>query len=530
VLRRGGTNEHFWNRGVLASHYLRRDSGAEVLIIGSAAGQETKAALLYNPTRVDGIELVGAVVELGKTEYAQYIGNIFNDPRVTNRVGEGRSYLRGSDAKYDIIQIFSNHTSSNIATGVGATTPLYLQTAEAYGEYFSRLKDAGILHVNHHFYPRMVTTAALAWHRLGKSDFQRHVVVFERENMDETLPTMLIKLSPWTRMEIQELETFFSLSDDESTPWRLVVDPTNREMSFLSPGFFEGDFPDSLRDLVDFRVWPSTDDQPYFGNIQKRLGRVEVSPARFMNLSMASAVNGRMNWLAGEYFLFVVVGVVGLLCSLALVLLPLGLSSAGRISWPGKFTSMAYFACLGAGFIIIELVLIQIFMKPIGFPLYTYAVVLFTLLLFAALGSLVARYLKVRPEGRWRLPFVGIVITGFLFVLSYPVLFDLLLAVPLWGRILGSTLLIVPLALFMGMPFPLGILSLKDHPNGAVAWAWGMNALFTVIGGMTCGLLSIEVGFRSTLLVGLGLYAAAFMLVARLLSASRHPVHYVARD
>ena len=56
--------------------------------------------------------------------------------------------------------------------------PVYLQTADAYEEYFSHLKPDGILQINHMAYPRMVTTAALAWKRMGRTDFARHVAVF----------------------------------------------------------------------------------------------------------------------------------------------------------------------------------------------------------------------------------------------------------------------------------------------------------------------------------------------------------------
>jgi spermidine synthase len=517
VLRPGGTEGHFWQRGVLASHYLRRDSGAEVLIIGSAGGQETKAALVFAPQHVDGIELVSAVVRIGKTRYAEYNGGIFNDPRVDNRVGEGRSFLRSTAKRYDIIQIFSNHTSSNIATGIGATTPVYLQTVEAYSEFFSHLTQSGILHVNHHFYPRMVTTAALAWAQLGRTDFQAHVAVFERQNMVETLPTMLVKMSPWTRAELEELDAFFGLDGPGTTPWRLVVDPLDRTTSFLPPEFFAGRLPDSLRDRVPYRVWPATDDRPYFSNIQKRLERVDIDPERLVNMSMASSLNGRMTWFAGEYTVFVVVGATGLVCSLALVLIPLLLSSAGRAAWRNKPSWMAYFACLGAAFIIVELVLVQLFMKPIGFPLYTFAVVLFTLLLSAGAGSFAGGRLAVRPGGRWALPFLGILIAGSAFTLSYPLVFQHLMGLPLWGRIFTAALVMFPLGFFMGMPFPLGVLSLEGKPRGAVAWAWGMNALFTVIGGVACGILSIELGFRATLLIGLGTYAFAFMLIGRLM-------------
>jgi len=54
---------------------------------------------------------------------------------------------------------------------------VYLQTAEAYQEYFSHLTADGVLHINHYAYPRMITTAALAWKRMGRTDFARHVAV-----------------------------------------------------------------------------------------------------------------------------------------------------------------------------------------------------------------------------------------------------------------------------------------------------------------------------------------------------------------
>ena len=48
-----------------------------------------------------------------------------------------------------------------------------------------------------------------------------------------------------------------------------------------------------------------------------------------------------------------------LVFALVFVFVPLLASPAGRTGWPNKFTSIFYFSCLGAGFIIIELTLIQ---------------------------------------------------------------------------------------------------------------------------------------------------------------------------
>ena len=87
---------------------------------------------------------------MGKNEYSNYIGALFRHPLVSVYIGEGRSFLRSSDKRYDIIQIFSNHTSSSVAAGTGAIATNYLQTSDAYREYFSHLSENGILHINHY--------------------------------------------------------------------------------------------------------------------------------------------------------------------------------------------------------------------------------------------------------------------------------------------------------------------------------------------------------------------------------------------
>ena len=132
------------------------------------------------------------------------------------RAGEGRSFLHHSHRTYDIIQIYSNHTSSSVAQGTGALAPAYLQTAEAYQQYFSHLTADGVLHINHYTYPRMITTAALAWKRMGRTDFARHVAVYVSP-LELTLPTLLIKNRPWTAAE-PCTHAATSTSREESAP------------------------------------------------------------------------------------------------------------------------------------------------------------------------------------------------------------------------------------------------------------------------------------------------------------------------
>jgi len=175
-----------------------------------------------------------------------------------------------------------------------------------------------------------------------------------------------------------------------------------------------------------------------------------------------------------------------------------------------------YFSCLGLGFIVFELVFIQIFMKLIGYPLYAYTTVLFTFLFGAGVGSNFSERLKLIEKGRIWLPYVGIAITTILLVIYQQVLFDLFLQFDIAVRILISIMMIFPLAFFLGMPFPLGVLAVQHKPAGTVAWAWAFNGLFTVAGGIFAAIFSVYFGFKATMLVALSAYVLAYFMYKKL--------------
>ncbi len=505
-------DENFWQLGVLASHYLKRYSGQAVLIIGSAGGQETKAALAYGAAYIDAVELVPTVVELGTGRYSSYIGDIFKNPAVHVQAGEGRSFLRHTDRRYDIIQMYSNYTSSSVARGTGALEPAYLQTAQAYEEYFSHLTPNGVLQINHDAYPRMITTAGLAWKRLGRADFQAHVAVFAMPDQ-LPLPTLLIKMQPWTSAELAALATFLAPAElPEGERMTLVVNPLDPAHSFLPPAFYGGDLPRALAERAAVFVTARTDDRPYFEMMRKTVRVLQPDPARFLDPGTAWQVNEPLIYAKGipmDWIHLILTGAVALIFMLVFVLVPLRFSEVGRHPGSTPVPLLVYFSCLGAGFITFELVFIQKFSHLIGSPLYTYSTVIFTMLLAAGIGSAASERLDVHPGARWALPFVGILITGAALTALYPALSHLALALSLPGRVIASGAMIFPLGFFLGMPFPLGVLAIADHPRGAIAWAWGMNGLFTVAGGFISILVSMGYGFDVASVMALAFYALA---------------------
>ena len=507
------TMTHFGGQNVYISNYIKRDSDQKVLVIGSAGGQETKAALMYGASHIDAVEMVDFVVQIGKTRYADYNGNIFNHPNVHAITGEGRSFLRGSKEKYDIIQIFSNHTTSAMAAGTGAMATSYLQTAEAYQEYFSHLNQNGILHINHHIYPRMVTTAALAWKQMGRKNFKQHVAVFQAVGkIRDNLPTMLVKMSPWTKNEVDEIRDFF---------WghtKLVEDPLEDQQSFLSKEFYTGAMPSELLKRINYRVRACTDNRPYFNFLRKTRDKQSADPTNFMTYSTAAILNSqlRRDSIPTDVIHLIVTGAASLLFTGLFILIPLFFSKAGKTEWPRKSSTMVYFACLGAGFILIELVFIQLFMKLIGYPLYTYSTVVFALLLSAAVGSAASGKMNISVNERWTWPFISILAMGVILIFSHTVIFDFFMTSGTPVRILTAVMMIFPIGFFMGMPFPLGILAIKKQPDGAIAWAWGLNGLFTVIGGLLSVILSIFIGFKATIWIALAIYCLALAMFAKI--------------
>ena len=334
-------------------------------------------------------------------------------------------------------------------------------------------------------------------------------------------------MTPWTEAEFRRLDAFMMRPGDTVMDrYYLVENPLRPQTSFLSDEFYSGTLSAETIASVPFRVSPATDDQPFFRFLRKHVGEIQAQPDVYLNSSTAALLNSQLTGtkkIPMDVAHWFATGAVALFFAVTCIFVPLFFADTGRARWPGEFTSLFYFSCLGVGFITIELTLVQIFMKLIGYPLYTYSVVIFTMLLAAGLGSLAAEGLKIHPGNRVWVPFAGTLLFGGLLWLFHPAFFDLFMQSGMSARIVAAMVMIFPMAFFMGMALPLGILAIARKPRGAIAWAWGMNGLFTTIGGIGCGLMSIFFGFRLTLLVALVIYvfaALSFRRLARLVDVS----------
>ena len=113
---------------------------------------------------------------------------------------------------------------------------------------------------------------------------------------------------------------------------------------------------------------------------------------------------------------------------------------------------LAYFAALGLGYIMVEIALLQRFLLFLGQPIYTYAVILAGLLIFTGVGSWIAgRMQQTRALSRSLVVALAVVVIT---ALVTPPVFQFFLGYALGVRIAISLLLVAPLGLSLGMPFP----------------------------------------------------------------------------
>ena len=152
--------------------------------------------------------------------------------------------------------------------------------------------------------------------------------------------------------------------------------------------------------------------------------------------------------------------------------------------------------------------MIQRFVLFLGFPTYALSIVLFALLVFTGLGSLIST--RIGDPRRTLLITLGISIA--LIVLAAFGLQPLLratIAAPFVLRIILTVVLLAPFGLSLGMAMPIGLGRLSTLYPAGVPWAWAVNGIASVLASVLAIAVALVSGFTITFLL-----AACFYLVA----------------
>ncbi|MCS7315461.1 MAG: hypothetical protein NZ554_08320, partial [Bryobacteraceae bacterium] len=171
---------------------------------------------------------------------------------------------------------------------------------------------------------------------------------------------------------------------------------------------------------------------------------------------------------------------------------------------------LAYFVALGAGYILIQVGLVQKFILLLGSPTSALSVIVFSMLVASGLGSCFSARLAGPGAERLGRVLAGIAgMIGALALLSGP-LCSIAVAWPAPAKVALTVMAVAPPAFLMGVPFPTGLAQLERRHRAAVRWAWALNAAASVLGSVAAVALGLCLGLRETLLVGGLLYVAAW--------------------
>jgi len=478
----------------------------DVLVMGPGGGDEVLLARLFGARAVTAVEVnpIIALDIMSSEPFRSFAGGIYQKPEVRLVVDDARSFIRRSPERHDIILATMVDTWAATAAGAFALTENHLYTVEAFRDYSRRLADDGILSFTRWYFEppdqmlRMVSLARAMMQGEGIAHPESHlVVVRDRMLADGRTPAcLLFKKSPFTDQEIGSLETFARTRGYEVlyTPNTRPANDFTRLVTAPDPAVIWRAYPTNIA--------PTYDDSPFFFN-SMRLGdlwRPAERAAEWRKTNQGTAV------------LFVLGGVASLMVALFIVG-PLLLAKRRDLAGAGGngVRFLLYFAGLGAGFILIEVALVQRFILLLGPPVYALTVVLFSVLAFGAAGSgLTARIPGPRVDKALGTILLAVAAGAALYALALPSVIDLLVPLARPARIAAAMTLTAPLALLMGMPMPAGLRLLRREAPAIIPWAWGLNGAASVLGSIMALLIALLAGFTMALATGAALYLGAW--------------------
>jgi hypothetical protein len=178
----------------------------------------------------------------------------------------------------------------------------------------------------------------------------------------------------------------------------------------------------------------------------------------------------------------------------------------------GTLRILLYYACLGLGYMMAEIFLIQRFVLFLSEPVYANAVIITALLVSSGIGSFLSERMRVSPRAMVLGAAAGIALCALLCQFALPSLLRLLLDLPLAARCAVAALLVAPIGLLLGVPFPAGLTALSRGRSEILPWAWGLNGALSVAGSVLTRVVSTGAGFSTVLACLAVLYVTAGLL------------------
>lgn len=504
------SNEQPWLRslqeefpGYLPLALLEEKDNA--LVIGPGGGRDVLLALLAGVRSIEAVEINGDLVKMVRDK-SWFNGGIYNDfPNVSLHVAEGRSYLWEVQKRYDIIFLSLPVTNTSRSIEGYSLTENFLFTVESMGEYWDHLAEEGRLVVVAHNDAELLRLISISLFALAQKGMDAPSVmkrIWVLSSGDYL--ALVLSRRPFDASESQRIYSAMAKAGytlgESYVP--LLPSPAGLNPALVALG--TGRL--SMEELVEM-VWQKgydvravSDESPFFYRLEAGV------PG-----SVLGVLGAALGVLVTTCLLF-----WGWVHKGAL----LAYGGNGRRATPGFGPARAIllFSMLGLGFMLVEISFVQRFTLLLGQPVWTMGTVIFSLLVSAGAGSLLAGRWNWAPLNRRIATSCLIVGLGILaYAGALKILAHTVQAWPTGARVVVILIATAPLGFFMGIPFPLGVrLVSQEQLPSAIPWMWAFNGIGSVIGSSLTILLALELGFTAALLAAALCY---FLVSAALFKA-----------
>ena len=529
----------------------------DTFVIQFGGGISTNVALRDGSKSVTVAESNPAILKAFRTDptLRDFTGDVLNDPRVHVVDYDGRLYLAGHPGSYDVVDLSLADSAGLSAPGGFAIVEKYGYTRQAMETYMRALKPGGILSVTLwnkeeppksvlKLYSTMVEAARAVAPDAATRDAPAAVETsFFAVSSYLSTATVLYKKGGFTPAEVATLRDHTHAMSFDEVYWpgipfdaagtdALLSDyrnsifsdapapdagkaatgaaaateeveddagpgPTPKVLPSTQMGrlawhaLVYGGWP-AIADRYVFDARPLTNDRPYFAayvkprDLPSLLDRLEIV---------------QDEW--GYLLLWATFG-IATIAAASLVIIPVVFGWRGVFSAaPGKGRTILYFACLGLGYITVEVGLIADYTLALNNATVSASILITSMLVFSGLGSLAAE--RVLERARTALPIIllaiGAILIGYGFFLDRALV--LIGTLPYAWRLLICFLTVAPPAFLMGFPMPTAMTWLarlgKEH---MFLWAWGINGCFSVVGAAAVPLIATAFGLSTVLAVG----------------------------
>lgn len=459
-----------------------------VLVLGAGGGTEVWNAVAHGAGKVVAVELHP---ELARQARAASLHPPEEAAEVEWVVGDIRSYVARTQDKFDLVSIAPAGGFGISAAGIFSLNEDFLHTVDAYEAYLKRLTDTGVLAITRWLTippranVRVVLTVVEALRRVAPEHVADGLVVVRSWGT----ATIIAKPSGFAAGELDSLGRW-AQSRQFDVDWRPeLTEPSSIYNHLEEPTLFRAaaaavQSPVSATRFAasyPFMVSPVNDARPY--------------PHHFVRLQSLGRLlsEDRGSWLPfAEWGPIALVATIVQSTVLAVLLLLVPVAVLGkRTHNAGMRSPIGYFLAIGFAYMATEIAAIQQLSLLLGHPVYAVVAVLAGFLICSGIGSVLSD--RLSPARLWLVNGALLLILLF-FGTTLLSTVHLLQPAPFLVRAAAALILVCPLALLMGIPFPHGIRLLAKDAQVQVAWAWAANGFASVVAAPLAALIALERG------------------------------------